>query len=219
MPDEIEYWTVPREWENHTAVIFGSGPSLNPQQIGHVLFAKHSGFGQISTIVINRTITSVPCADVHYFCDHKFYNWLTMPEMFPDYADVREAYRNFQGRKITISQHKTDALHLRRGFQRGLSEDPQALCTGMCSGYQAINLAFLFGAKRIILLGFDQRHINGRTHHHAEHPRKTGPEVYDTMLECWPFLAEAIAGKADVINCTPGSRIECFHKMDLQEAI
>jgi len=210
---DIDFWTVPKEWKNQTAVIFASGPSLNQSQIDYV---KAAG---VRTIAINRTLAAVPWADVHYFADYKFWRWIDREQEFPDYADIRAAYRAFTGHRITIADAKTDALHLRRGHQRGLSLNPEELCTGNNSGYQAINLAFLFGAQRIILLGYDQAAMNGRTHHHRQHPSATNPDVYDAMLECWPFIADAIKGKAEVINCTPGSRIESFPKVALNEAL
>lgn len=203
-------WIVQNIWEGQTAVIFASGPSLTKNQID-IVRSK-----QCKTIAINRTIASAPWVDVHYFCDYKFYNWM---KFSPDYDDVRAAYSSFNGIAVTIAQQETHAKKLLRGHQFGLSENPEYLCTGGNSGYQAINLAFLLGAKTIILLGYDQQAVNGRCHHHKNHPGPTSPTIYDSMIHSWQYLEKDIRGKAKVLNCTPNSRIDCFDKIDLIEAL
>lgn len=47
------------------------------------------------------------------------------------------------------------AVYLQWSFRDGLSDDPRFLCTGGNSGYAAINLAYLKGAKIIHLIGYD----------------------------------------------------------------
>ena len=49
----------------------------------------------------------------------------------------------------------TGAVYLQRGPARELSDDPAFLNTGGNSGYSAINLAYLKGAREIHLIGFD----------------------------------------------------------------
>ena len=41
--------------------------------------------------------------------------------------------------------------------------------TGYNSGYQAVQLAYQWGAKEIILLGFTMGHDNGKKHWHPDH--------------------------------------------------
>ncbi len=209
-PTEFNWWSVPREWEGETAVIFASGPSLNQEQIDMVKAAN------VRTIAINRTIAAVPWADVHYFCDYKFYRWALSD---PDYADVRAAWEKFKGRMVTISNVPTAAYHLKRGHMYGVSDEPEALATGNNSGYQSINLAYLFGAKKIILLGYDQRAVNGRIHHHKNHPSPTNESIFEHTSLMFDFISAPMATRALVINATPDSRLESFKKMSLQEAL
>lgn len=92
-----------------------------------------------------------------------------------------------------------------------LSENPNGLHTGTNSGYQAINIAVLAGAKRILLLGYDMRFPGGKSHWHSGHPIKV-PEghytgygkQFDTMK---PQLARL---EVDVVNCTQGSALKAF---------
>ena len=104
----------------------------------------------------------------------------------------------------------------------GLSSDPTLLHTGGNSGYQAVNLAVLLGAKRILLLGYDMKHgPNGEKHWHEDHSANNPPpaqladwvKIYATML---PDLEKA---GVVVVNCTPESALDCFPKAKLEEVL
>lgn len=70
--------------------------------------------------------------------------------------------------------------------QRGLETRPIGLRTGGHSGYAAINLAYLLGARVIILLGYDmQPSVDGR-HHAAGIDRPRHPRY----LQWLPLYAE-----------------------------
>ena len=93
--------------------------------------------------------------------------------------------------------------------------------TGRSSGYQACNLAFHLGVKRILLLGFDMRAVNGRTHWHEQHQRPTSPKDYAThMAPPFKRLAEELGARGvEVVNCTPGSAITAFPVMPIEQAL
>src|ERR1039458_2314613 len=83
----------------------------------------------------------------------------------------RPAFRRFTGQKCSISDSggniKDPAVHILRnangrGHSFGLSLDPKQIVTGSNSGYQALNIAVLAGAKTIILIGFDAREPTDR---------------------------------------------------------
>lgn len=101
----------------------------------------------------------------------------------------------------------------------GLSADPAVLHTGGNSGYQAVNLAKLFGARRVALLGYDMRFIGGRKHWHEDH-RDRNPD--ERRLPLWAAEFETMLpdlGDTEVINCTPGSAITCFPYADIEETL
>lgn len=96
------------------------------------------------------------------------------------------------------------------------------LHTGANSGYQAINLAYLFGAKKIILLGFDmKRGPNGETHHHGNHPGVLNRSLpIHTWLKKFPKLAFDLKTEGvEVINSTRDTSLECFNKINLEVAL
>lgn len=104
----------------------------------------------------------------------------------------------------------------------GLSLDPEYLVTGHNSGYQAINLAVLAGAETIILLGYDGRtpKQGEKTHWFGDHPRREPDAVFELYRKSHAAGAAAIkAAGVRVINCSPGSAIDAFEKMELTDAL
>jgi hypothetical protein len=202
-----EYWAVPREWEGATAFLLGGGPSLRGFN-AEVL----RGRGRI--IAINNSYILAPWADVLYYADGAW--WKDHRERVLQV--FRGAYR------VSIEKCGDDTKFLRPQQASGLATDPTALRTGFNSGYQAINLAYHFGATRIVLLGYDL-HVDGaRTHWHAGHPGQT-PEMQTTafqemFLPRFPTLvAPLTAAGVEVINATPGSALTCWPIMPLTQVL
>ena len=93
---------------------------------------------------------------------------------------------------------------------------------GANSGYQAINLAYLFGAKKIILLGLDcKRGENKKAHWHGDHPGPLNKDMpIKTWLKSFPKLAEDLKTEGvEVINATRDTALECFSKIQLEVAL
>jgi len=84
------------------------------------------------------------------------------------------------------------------------------------TGAVAINLALLFGAKRIFLLGFDmQVSKNGRANWHSVKGSKPNTEVYSKFLMGFMQLSIALKTKfnCEVINVTDNSNLDLFPKV------
>ena len=104
----------------------------------------------------------------------------------------------------------------------GLSLDGEYLITGSHSGWQALNVAVLAGAKTILLLGFDARApATGQPGHwHGSHPTPTPVAAYVAYRRAFSAGAAAVkAAGVAVLNCSPGSAIDSFPKMALEEAL
>ena len=82
-----------------------------------------------------------------------------------------------------------------------------------------MNLAFLWGAKRIILLGYDCKKIDGKDHWFGQHP--TGLvqiQPYQLWLNSFPKLAKELEAEGiEVINCSMESALTCFRKVKIEE--
>ncbi len=101
----------------------------------------------------------------------------------------------------------------------GLSTHPNRIRQGGNSGYQAVGLARLFGAARVILLGYDMQMTGQRTHWHGDH-RNLGNPTQD-RLKVWRKRFAEMAEQADIeiLNATRVSALNCFRKVDLIESL
>lgn len=190
-----------------TAVILAGGPSLTIEQIDA---ARRSGH---HTIVVNRTYEKFLDANTLYAGDYLF--WKTY------IADIRAM---FKGKLVTqdpSAAARWPGLLLVRGANReGLGKE--RIHQNGNSGVQALNLAYLRGFERVILLGFDMKlGPNGEKHHHPDHP---APCVQGATFGEWLHKLQAVARdlkatKCEVLNATPGSAMKCFPMIDWREVL
>lgn len=190
-----------KRWENETVVIFGSGNSLTDEQIEYAydLNCKY--------IAINDTYKRVPFADVLYACDYKWWD--------KHYEEV-----DFRGEMWTQDLRAKNEFALGWVLGRnksGLGSD--CVHFGGNSGYQAINLAYLWGAKRIILLGFDCKPINGKHHWFGQHPQGLNQnQNFAIWISNFNQIAKDLnEQKVEVINCSMDSALDCFKKVPIEE--
>lgn len=198
---------VTRAWEGKTVVCMATGPSLTPEQVAIV---RASG---AKTIAVNDAYTLAPFADLLYFADVKWHAW----------HRERQAFREFAGEKCSIFlgvDPKLGAIHLlRQASYVGLSTNPGEICTGANSGYQAINIAVLSGAKRIVLIGYDAQPSGGRQHFFGDHPDKSHAP-YDVIRHRFADLIEPTRKLGvEILNATPVSAITCYPKVDLAASL
>jgi hypothetical protein len=206
------YWKVPALWPGETFVLLGGGPSLTQAQVDACR-------GRARVIAINDQLRLAPWADVHYFCDDKWWRW---------HKDA-DWYRGFGGLRITLEN--LDLCKVEPGMRpvqnvatTGLCAEPNGVMNGRNSGYQCMNLAVHLGAARILLLGFDMRAVveqrKQKTHWFGDHPGGTSPTVYQVMLDAFPTIVEPLRQRAiDVVNCTPGSALACFRRGNIEDEL
>jgi hypothetical protein len=118
----------------------------------------------------------------------------------------------------------TQDIHARRKYllnwvlgrsKPGLGRD--CVHFGGNSGYQAINLAYLWGAKRIVLLGFDCKPVNGKDHWFGQHPRGLNQvQPYQLWLNNFVQISKDLESEGiEVINCSMLSALQCFKKAEI----
>ena len=207
----VNYWSVPYIWHGATVVCIGGGPSLTAEQVEYCR-------GKARVIAINDAYKLAPWADVLYFCDDKWWMW-----HHKKLVEWQGMIVRLQGGKHDFGDPRIKVL--RNLDQRdGLSDRQDGLHTGQNSGFQCINLAALFGAARILLLGYDmQVHMVGglpKSHWFGDHPGGTSARVYEHMLRHFPSLIAPLKKKGiEIVNCTPGSKLRCFPMMSLEDAL
>ena len=199
---------IERFFAGQTVAILGSGPSLTTEQVDRCLGT--------ALIAISDARQLAPWADVLYSSDARWW-------------DHHQPF--FYGLKLGLAPAPAfpGVFTLRPDTESVFSDDPTALATGRggdgyahynSSGYQAINLAVLLGAKRILLLGYDLRVADGKHHFFGDHPRAFGQaDHYASMRGAFIKLPQALAARGvEVINCTPGRALDYFPKLPLEQA-
>lgn len=172
--------SVPRLWPDTTIVCVGSGPSLTPDDLTYLERCRVNSH-TIRVVTISDAWRAAPWADVLYAPDPKWWGW---------HRD--EVTRGFRGRKFTLAEHDHPAppdvaqLNYRSGTT--FSTELPMIATGGHAGYQAPQVAWQLGARRIVLLGYDmQPDATGQHHFFGEHP-DASHVPYDTWLSTYDTL-------------------------------
>jgi len=201
-----EICTIEPIWLDETVYIIGGGPSLNN-------FNWNSLQGK-KTIAINKAFYAYPKADALYFTDSRFYTW------------YKEDIDNFKGLTYTITpaaiKLSSNINVINRGQKLGLSKNKQTLSHGNNSGYAAINLAYLLGAKRIILLGYDMGNDGVKGHFHEGYPTHlTSNQIYSNQfIPALESLAPLLKNAGiEVYNACMNSMLNVYPKISIDKAL
>lgn len=196
------YGVVCGKW--HRAFLVGGGPSL-----AHFDFELLRGQ---TLIAVNDAALRLPWATALISADR---TWI---------AHREKEVLAFQGeRYLVVSEGKprplSGVIYLRQTTDRGLSSNPGTIHVRGNSGYAALNLAFLKGARQIILLGYD--FSQGHQHWFPKYPWQPS-RANETYYQRWAAefvntLPQLRQVGVDVINANPASRIEVFPKVSLSE--
>ncbi|MEO8101338.1 MAG: hypothetical protein ABI790_02360 [Betaproteobacteria bacterium] len=134
-----------------------------------------------------------------------------------------EAARGFAGERWTAAPALKGLINWVEVIDApGLSTNAARIHSGLHSGYQAIGLAYLWGASRIILLGYDlQRGAAGESHFHGDHAG--GLPNLGTMGE-WarrmvPLAQDLRRRGVEVVNASRRSAITCFERAPIEKAL
>jgi|TARA_Y100000310_G_scaffold335800_2_gene418738 hypothetical protein len=201
-----EWPPVPQLWKGETVCILGSGPSAKAADADYV-------HGKARLIVVNNAFRLAPWADLLYACD---FNW------WQEYKNPRDgglSWVDFEGLLVSQDARAVDALRVPSEDKPGLSLDPLRIHQGANGGYQALNLAVLLGASRVLLLGFDMK----GAHFHQDHPsglNNPDQQHYARWMENYQTtLPDLKRAGVEVINCTWGSALKCYPKKRLKQSL
>lgn len=200
---------VPRRWPGETVVVAAPGPSLTQEACDRCWGHR--------AIAVQDAYRLMPWADVLYGCDRK---WWEYHSGAPDFAGERWAS---VGNSSNDNDVIADKYHLRLVEGRAgntFSTDPRRIHYGSNSGFQAVNLALLFGAERVILIGFDMRVVDGKKHFFGDHPPPLRmPTRYERFALCFAEAAKHLPAGVEILNATPGSALTCFAQVTLDDAL
>ncbi len=199
-------WAVEKIFDGEDVFVVGSGYSLR--------FQDPNLLRDRNVIVINRSHEWAPFAQVLFWMDQ------------PIFHQIADAVRKWRGLAITTcvpckAEMPRKIKLLTSPQEVGLCRDPQGLASGKNSGHAAINLAYHFGAKRIILLGFDMRVGYGQTSHFTDDVHEPQPWRYkDSLIPAFKQIAADLDQTGvPVLNATPRSALEAFPKINLADVL
>ncbi len=96
--------------------------------------------------------------------------------------------------------------------------------SGGNSGFQALNLSIQWGAKRILLIGFDMTDKPGSLHWYGHNQWRGANNPDRHNFKRWIASFENAAKQCrelgvEVINCSAVSALTCFPQMMIEEAL
>jgi hypothetical protein len=205
--DQLE--TLAPRWD--LIIVAAAGPSLTREVA--------EACSKYPTIAIKQAALLMPWASVVYVCNA--WQWQVW-RGFPGFKGERwSLYHPTLDDKSWIAKQYDLRLVRGDGVRAGrFSTDPSVVNYGMCSGFVGVGLAIHWLRKpgRIVLVGFDFREVNGRLYWNGQHPNGRGGGQFHTYMPQFEEAAKCLPQGVEIINATPGSALECFPFVDLEDA-
>lgn len=210
---------VEKRFQGQTIACIATGPSLTLQQVEA---ARQKGFVLFGC---NNVWRDVPDLSLLYACNEGW--WVQY------WSDDLAKYPAEKWTTNRVAAKKYGLNWIDERDSTGLSRDPSYVHHGHGSGYTMLNLAHLMGAARVVLLGYDCKYApdyNGTDHKPGSTPRHYFGE-YPSALLHWPifslkdgvhvemvklYASVAMQNSVEVVNCTPGSAIDCFPRREIE---
>jgi len=182
------------------------GPSLVPVHEGPV-------------VVVQDAWRTIPWADVLYGCDPSWWRYHKGTEFKGEKWSTHEGPEGSTNDKAE-AQRLWGVRCVKGVSGAGFSLDPSVIHYGDNSGFQAINLAILFGCKHIILVGFNMQKVGGKSHNFGEHPPELlSGTTYLPFVRHFEQAAKMLPQHIRIVNATPDSALTCFPMMTLDQAL
>jgi acetyltransferase-like isoleucine patch superfamily enzyme len=195
-------WSVPKIWPGSTVYLLGGGPSLLNEDL--TLIQEERCIG------INNSCFLGDWVDVCWFGDIKWWTW------------HRTKLRDYKGLILTCNKKMRKWKRMKtlaRGKPQGIDSRPSHVSWNRNSGASAINLAYHFGADRVVLVGFDMRKIDGKKNWHDDHKEKPHNPFTRHLKPFAQIARDAMELGLEIINVTPGSAIKQFPIMKLTDFV
>jgi hypothetical protein len=200
-------------WAGATVVCIASGPSLSDADVERVQNWRRQDPQSRRVIVGNTSFRNAPWADALYANDLRW---------FGRYGE--ECERTFTGEVWTCSREMDGINYIEAADDVGLCTKPGRIHSGGNTGYGMVGLAYTWGARRIVLLGYDmQAGPKGELHHHGRHdaglPNPTPENFREWRRRMIEIGADLRREGVEVINATRRTALVCFEQMQLEDAL
>lgn len=177
----------------------------------------------VNVLVVNDNYRIAPWANVLYSIDEHWWNhWID---------DVREKFTGScwsgywnRGKNHEVKDNLDTNLAIRKyGLNAAYSiataafqSDLMTIAQGSNSGLQGVNLVYHFGAKLILLLGYDLDFKGSQVHWFGNHP-KGFANMANIKMYAENFTK--LNMPVPVINCSRRTVLECFPRMPIDQAL
>lgn len=207
-PAPAPFWIPDRAFAGLTVTIVGGGPSHARFDLDLLRWRRFIAVNS----ACRRLRDIATGADPLFFHDNSWAE--NRPELIADWP----------GPVMTSNRHAKARLGDRVQYidMTALTEHMAALPdhVGASSGHTAACLAALMGARRIVLIGFECRAVDGRTHGHGDYSHHDIGVYAEQFLPGWRGLAPAFDRLGvEIVNATPGSAIEEFPVAELSDVL
>lgn len=228
-------WIIPKMWQDGECWIIGGGPSM-PRQFG----VPESVIKMVQDKVVPMSVYAEYMAPIHNrhviginvaYLLGNFVSVLYFADL-PFYRENKHKLKDFSNLKVTDAGNLPPReYHFHKNIKKvgrdnkyGLHPDQNRIRWNRNSGGGAIDLAIHFGAKRIMLLGYDMKaDTDGKTHFHSGLPNYVNGMRADTFarfLKGFPFIKEdADKLGVEILNVNPDSALAIFPKVQLKDVI
>lgn len=197
------------DWKGQDVAIVASGPSAKKAGVSDLK-------GRVRVIAIKRSYELVPFADVVYGCDAP---WWQSVQGLKEFKGLKLSWDDrvvgqFGIQKVKIPNVKSNSL---------LFEEVGSVGAGGNSGFQALNLAVQFGARRVLLIGFDMHGRSGE-HWYGRNGWSMGNNPTEENYRRWRISFDGSAEDLlmrgiEVVNASPFSELKNFKRMSVQETL
>ena len=206
------------------AVILGTGPSVTPEVIAQLNTTRVPIFGCNNAYQVAPLRALLACNPEWW--DH----------YYPRDINLRlGTFGKWTWDKPTADKY--GLAHIRGEWGDGLSTDPEVIRYGHSSGYQLLGLALLHGVTEFILIGYNLRYppgydgvaqiAGGDRHFFGEYPAELqhwtkfnmgAAGELNGLLDCYRTIKPVDYG-IRIINCSPGTALDCFEVGHLADYI
>lgn len=209
-PGERPSWYL--NWQGETCAIIASGPSTKRVNVS---LLRDCGW---HTLAIKENSQIAPWAECVYGCDAA---WWRNELGLPKYKGLRVSVTGalsamYPDIKIARIIAHNDHLLLKES-------EAGTLGSGGNSGFQALNLALQFGARRVLLIGYDMSDEFGQ---HWYGPNKgngrtnPGPWNFGRWRKAFDGAAAQLKGTGiEVLNASEFTSLKCFPKTTIEQAL
>lgn len=197
-----------------TVYVIAGGPTVKTQNLD-LLKGKH-------VICLNNSYSIYPDALALYWADE---TWVAK---HLDGVSAHAAKFRFHSKFHVSNKYLESDKHLglgnstilKRTGDRGIDTELNNV-RGNNSGAHILNLLYNCNVKKIVLLGYDMKVINSKSHWHAGHDLPIKPEVYSNLfIPSIQSMADAFKrASITVINTSSDSDLKCFPRMKLEDTI